>query len=110
MSPLYITVLYLMLTSLLLSQHEAAGPEPLTYLEQKRREAQAHYREEQAYIAKNKDEFERLLLEDQKAMASEGPGSLLEALSMMQGGKEAAEKAANADAEKPAAASGGART
>lgn len=51
------------------------SPIPPTYLEQKRREAQLQYKEEQAYIAANKENFERLIKEDQEAMAREMAGS-----------------------------------
>ncbi|KAI0944047.1 hypothetical protein AcV7_001975 [Taiwanofungus camphoratus] len=51
-----------------------ASPIPLTYLEQKRREAQTLYQDEQAYIRANKETFERLIKEDQEAMAKEMSG------------------------------------
>ncbi|KAH9912589.1 HAD-like protein [Amylocystis lapponica] len=51
------------------------GPVPPTYLEQKRFEAQQQYKEEQAYIRANKDNFERLIKEDQDAMAQEMSGT-----------------------------------
>lgn len=43
-----------------------SGPEPLTYLEQKRREAQALYLDEQAYLRKNEPEIKRMIEEDLK--------------------------------------------
>lgn len=67
---------------------ESRSPIPLTYLEQKRLEAQRQYKEEQAYIAAHKDEFERLLEEDRQAMAREMSGSLWNALDGMTGKKK----------------------
>jgi import inner membrane translocase subunit TIM50 len=61
------------------SQHNS--PIPPTYLEQKRAEAQMMYREEQAYFAANKENFERLLEEDRQAMAKEMSGNLWESSS-----------------------------
>lgn len=66
---------------------QSHSPVPLTYLEQKRLEAQRQYKEEQAYIASHKDEFERLLEEDRQAMAQEMSGSLWSALDSMTGKK-----------------------
>lgn len=43
------------------------------------------YKEEQAYIAAHKDEFEKLLEQDQLAMAAEVPGSLWEAIDQLKG-------------------------
>ncbi|KZT72401.1 NIF-domain-containing protein [Daedalea quercina L-15889] len=51
-----------------------SSPIPPTYLEQKRREAQLQYQEEQAYIRANKDNFEKLLKEEQEAMDREMRG------------------------------------
>ncbi|THG95365.1 hypothetical protein EW026_g6278 [Hermanssonia centrifuga] len=48
---------------------------PPTYLEQKRQEAQLQYREEQAYIAANKENFERMIKEEQEAMARQMPST-----------------------------------
>ncbi|KZP20073.1 HAD-like protein [Athelia psychrophila] len=64
----------------------SASPVPLTYLEQKRKEAQALYLEEQAFITKNKDEFERLIEQDKQAMAAQMPDNLIGMLSVMTGG------------------------
>ncbi|KAG2129760.1 HAD-like domain-containing protein [Suillus clintonianus] len=81
------------------------SPIPLTYLEQKRLEAQRQYKEEQSYIMTHKDEFERLLEEDRQAMAREMSGSLWGVLDAMGGKKpDAVAKAdaavkADADAE-----------
>ncbi|KAG6899282.1 hypothetical protein C0993_011667 [Termitomyces sp. T159_Od127] len=68
---------------------------PPTYLEQKRHEAQLQYREEQKYIAENKEQLEKLLAQDQAAMQQEMPGSLWEAFTQLHGKKEdqAGEKA-----------------
>jgi len=47
-----------------------------TYLEQKRREAQMQYQEEQKYIAEHEEELERLLAQEQEAMTGEVPWTL----------------------------------
>jgi import inner membrane translocase subunit TIM50 len=67
---------------------QSRSPIPLTYLEQKRLEAQRQYKEEHAYIAAHKDEFERLLEEDRQAMAREMSGNLWSALDGMTGKKK----------------------
>lgn len=46
------------------------------------------YREEQAYIAANKAEFERMLEADRQAMAKEMSGSMLSSIDTMFGKKE----------------------
>ncbi|EGO00630.1 hypothetical protein SERLA73DRAFT_178488 [Serpula lacrymans var. lacrymans S7.3] len=69
------------------SDGASSSPIPPTYLEQKRKEAQALYREEQAYIEKNKGEFERLLELDREAMAKEMSGSLWTMIDSMAGNK-----------------------
>ncbi|GBE80843.1 Mitochondrial import inner membrane translocase subunit TIM50 [Sparassis crispa] len=56
-------------------QPQNTSPVPPTYLEQKRREAQLQYQEEQSYIHANKDNFDRLIKEDQEAMAKEMSGT-----------------------------------
>jgi import inner membrane translocase subunit TIM50 len=61
------------------------GDAPPTYLELKRAEAQALYRQEQAYIAEHKAEFEALLAADREAAMSEGPGSLVGFMQAMGG-------------------------
>jgi hypothetical protein len=61
--------------------------EPLTYLEQKRREAQLHYLEEQKYIADNKATFDKLIEEDRKAQEAQMSGSMWTVLQMMVGGQ-----------------------
>lgn len=66
------------------SSHSSIPP---TYLEQKRAEAQHHYKEEHAYIEAHKGEFDKLLEEDRQAMAKEMPGSLLGLLDNMAGKK-----------------------
>jgi len=58
---------------------------PLTYLEQKRLEAQQHYREEQAYIAANKDNFDRLIREEQEALEKQMPNTFIGAVGAMFG-------------------------
>lgn len=63
-----------------------ASPVPPTYLEQKRHEAQLQYREEQAYITSNKENFERLIKEEQDAMAKQMPGTFWGAASAVMGG------------------------
>lgn len=57
------------------------SPVPPTYLEQKRREAQANYREEQAYIAANKAHFDKLLKEEQEAYEKQMPSTFWGAIS-----------------------------
>lgn len=73
---------------------EPPPPEPLTYLEQKRKEAQAHFREDQAYIAQNRENFEKLLEEDRKAAAAQMSGSLWSVMSGIAGGQPPAAPAA----------------
>ncbi|KAF8216325.1 HAD-like protein [Mycena galopus ATCC 62051] len=58
---------------------------PLTYLEQKRLEAQQQYLEEQKYIQQNKDYLEGLLKKEQEMMASEIPATLWEAVGQLSG-------------------------
>ncbi|KAI0343556.1 HAD-like protein [Trametopsis cervina] len=58
---------------------------PLTYLEQKRIEAQSMYREEQAYIAANKDNFDKLIKEEQQALERQMPNTFLGAVGAMFG-------------------------
>ncbi|EMD33270.1 hypothetical protein CERSUDRAFT_118310 [Gelatoporia subvermispora B] len=62
------------------------SPIPPTYLEQKRHEAQMQYVEEQAYIRANKENFDRLIKEDQEAMAREMQGTFWGALQTAFGG------------------------
>ena len=58
---------------------------PPTYLERKRQEAQRDYRMDRANIERQRDELERLLEEDQKAMAAQVPGNLWEAMDRFTG-------------------------
>ncbi|KAJ7634158.1 HAD-like domain-containing protein [Mycena polygramma] len=58
---------------------------PMTYLEQKRQEAQQQYAEEQKYIREHKDYLEGLLKKDQEMMAAEIPGTLWEAIGQLTG-------------------------
>ncbi|KIK60987.1 hypothetical protein GYMLUDRAFT_200285, partial [Collybiopsis luxurians FD-317 M1] len=53
---------------------------PPTYLEQKRKEAQQQYLDEQAQIAKNKDYLESLLKHEQAVMAAQAPSNIWEAI------------------------------
>lgn len=66
------------------SQPTTSGPPP-TYLEQKRAEAQKQYLEEQKYLRDNRAELERLLEQDQKAMAAQVPNNLWEAIDHLRG-------------------------
>ncbi|ESK90564.1 mitochondrial import inner membrane translocase subunit tim50 [Moniliophthora roreri MCA 2997] len=68
-----------------LSKNRTDANAPLTYLEQKRKEAQMQYKEEQAYIAKNKDYLEKLLKQEQDMMAAQVPKNLWEAIDQMRG-------------------------
>lgn len=61
------------------------SPEPLTYLEQKRLEAQRQYLEEQKYIQDNKAHFDKLLEEDRQAAAAQMSGNLLSVLGSLTG-------------------------
>jgi import inner membrane translocase subunit TIM50 len=49
----------------------------MTYLEQKRAQAQKLYLEEQEYWAKNADEIKRLMEEDRQKQMAEMKGSLM---------------------------------
>ncbi|KAF9471782.1 HAD-like protein, partial [Pholiota conissans] len=66
------------------SSHSQDQPPP-TYLEMKRQEAQEHYRNEMKYLDDNKEELERLLAQDQAAMAAQVPGTLWEAMDQLRG-------------------------
>ncbi|KAK0449281.1 import inner membrane translocase subunit tim-50 [Armillaria borealis] len=61
-------------------------PVPLTYLEQKRKEAQRNYLEEQAYIEKNREQLDKLLEQDREMMAAQVPSNLWDAIDQMKGG------------------------
>ncbi|KAH8103481.1 HAD-like protein [Cristinia sonorae] len=62
-----------------------SSPVPLTYLEQKRLEAQLQYKEERAYIEKNKDTFEKMIKDEQEAMAKQMPSTFWGAAAAMMG-------------------------
>ncbi|PFH47484.1 hypothetical protein AMATHDRAFT_67686 [Amanita thiersii Skay4041] len=63
------------------------GPPP-TYLEQKRREAQLQYMEEQKYLESHKDELEQFMKQQEEALASQVPNSLWDAIDQLKGRKE----------------------
>lgn len=63
----------------------ARNEPPPTYLERKRQEAQKDYQMDRANIERQKDELERLLEEDQQAMAAQVPGNLWEAMDRFAG-------------------------
>ncbi|KAH9485806.1 Mitochondrial import inner membrane translocase subunit TIM50 [Psilocybe cubensis] len=65
--------------------HRPKNVPPPTYLEQKRAEAQAQYQLEMKYVNDNREELERLLEQDQKAMQAQVPGSLWEAMDQLRG-------------------------
>ncbi|KAJ9097638.1 hypothetical protein QFC21_004674 [Naganishia friedmannii] len=60
--------------------------QPMTYLEQKRAQAQKLYQEEQEYWAKNADEIRRLMEEDRQKQMAEMKGSLMGMLPFSSGG------------------------
>jgi len=68
-----------------LSQQDQAprGQAPPTYLEQKRMEAQRQYIEEQKYIEANRETLDKMLEQEQHAMAAQAPGSLFEVFGAM---------------------------
>ena len=53
----------------LVLQPSIASQALLTYLEQKRLEAQRQYLEEWEYLCQNKDSFDRIIKEEQEALA-----------------------------------------
>ncbi|WVQ94093.1 hypothetical protein IAU59_001171 [Kwoniella sp. CBS 9459] len=65
--------------------------QPMTYLEQKRAQAQKIYQEEQKYWAEHADEFKQLIEEDKQRQLAEMKGSLL---GMLGGAPKPAEPAA----------------
>ncbi|KAJ3574214.1 hypothetical protein NP233_g1910 [Leucocoprinus birnbaumii] len=69
------------------------GQPPPTYLEQKRAEAQRQYLEEQKYLEANRETLDKMLQQEQEAMAAQAPGSLFE---MFGQGKKPEEAAAAA--------------
>ncbi|KAF8314928.1 HAD-like protein [Clavulina sp. PMI_390] len=58
---------------------------PLTYLEQKRLEAQEYYRREQAYLKEQEPTFKKLMEEDRERQLKESAGSLFGMLSGQSG-------------------------
>ncbi|OCF34942.1 mitochondrial import inner membrane translocase subunit TIM50 [Kwoniella heveanensis BCC8398] len=64
--------------------------QPMTYLEQKRAQAQKIYQEEQKYWAEHADEFKQLIEEDKQRQLAEMKGSLL---GMLGGGPKPADPA-----------------
>ncbi|KAF8655081.1 hypothetical protein AX16_003246 [Volvariella volvacea WC 439] len=69
------------------SSNQQAGPPP-TYLEQKRKEAQLQYLEEQKYIADHKEEMDKMLEQEQQVMNAQVPSSLWEAMDQFKGKNE----------------------
>ncbi|EAU92017.1 import inner membrane translocase subunit tim-50 [Coprinopsis cinerea okayama7 len=63
--------------------HASTSGPPPTYLEQKRKEAQIQYREEQKYLAENKEMLDKLIEQEQQAMAQQVPSNLFEAFGQM---------------------------
>jgi import inner membrane translocase subunit TIM50 len=61
------------------------GQPPPTYLEQKRREAQLQYQEEQKYIRENRTLLEEALEKEQQALAAQVPSNLWEAIDQISG-------------------------
>lgn len=61
------------------------GQPPLTYLEQKRREAQYHYQEEQKYLRDNKEALDKLLEKEREAQMAGVPTNLWEAIDQISG-------------------------
>ncbi|THU98030.1 HAD-like protein [Dendrothele bispora CBS 962.96] len=89
-----------------LSSSRSAQNAPPTYLEQKRKEAQQQYLEEQAYINKNREYLEELLKQDQDMMAQMVPNNFWEALDQLRGNPPKALLEAKEKAEKEAAQAG----
>lgn len=88
---------------------------PETYLEAKRREAQALYLQEQQYIKEHKEEFEALLEQDRQQQAAQASGNLFAALGSMTGlpapplpGQEGASAAPGAPGSAPQGSAPGA--
>ena len=68
-------------------------------------QAQEHYRNEMKYLQDNKEELERLLAQDQAAMAAQVPGTLWEAMDQFRGKEPSPPPAASsADGSAPAPA------
>ena len=72
-----------MLTFLQPSPSTAQTNVPLSYLEQKRLEAQQYYRQEQEYIKANKAHFDKMLKDEQEALEKQMPSTFLGAVSAM---------------------------
>lgn len=70
----------LLLTLILRKGATPRGQPPPTYLEQKRAEAQRQYTQERKYIEANRETFDKIIQQEQEAMAAQAPGSLLEML------------------------------
>jgi len=68
------------------STDKHSPPLPLTFLEAKRREAQAFYREEQKYIREHKGEFDALIEADRQAQANALSGPLWTSFAATLGG------------------------
>ena len=71
--------------TLLILQVTAKNEPPPTYLERKRQEAQRDYRLDRAHIERQKEEMEKYLEEEQRAMAAQVPGNLWEAMDRFAG-------------------------
>jgi len=69
-----------LLTLILRKGATPRGQPPPTYLEQKRAEAQRQYTQERKYIEANRETFDKIIQQEQEAMAAQAPGSLLEML------------------------------
>lgn len=70
--------------------------QPMTYLEQKRAQAQKLYQEEQEYWRQNADEIKRLMEEDRQKQMAEMKGSLM---GMMPFGQSASGAAPSAEGQ-----------
>ncbi|TDL22925.1 HAD-like protein [Rickenella mellea] len=66
---------------------DSKSSEPLTYLEQKRKEAQLQYLEEMKYLEENKPHLDKLIEEDRQAQAAQMSGNLLSVISGIASGK-----------------------
>ncbi|KAG9086390.1 mitochondrial inner membrane protein required for protein import [Ceratobasidium sp. 370] len=72
------------------TKSQPADQPPLTYLEQRRKEYQKLYQEDQAYWAANSDKFKKLMEEDKEKQMKEMSGSLLGWMGMAAPKKEEA--------------------
>jgi import inner membrane translocase subunit TIM50 len=78
-------------------KHQPADQPPLTYLEQRRKEYQELYKQDQAYWAENSEKFKKMLQEDRERQMKEMSGSLLGWMGMVppkDGAKKEGEKKA----------------